>query len=90
MPVATSDKATLRQIQSDISSKRPQYAVNKAKKKPQYCAGQTASVSPLLENKCETIGISKADQSNTRIDDFGNMNIGVMGGGARAYKGAFD
>ena len=31
----------------------------------------------MLENICEDIGMSKADQSNTRQDAFGNMAIGV-------------
>ena len=31
----------------------------------------------MLENICANIGISKADQSNTQVDSFGNMNIGV-------------
>ena len=34
-------------------------------------------VQPMLENICANIGISKADQSNTQVDSFGNMNIGV-------------
>lgn len=86
VPVATNDRATLRSIQSDIAQKRPEYLKKKATKKVQYCAGQTAAVTPLLENKCETIGLSKADQTNTQRDDFGNMNIGVFGGGERFYK----
>ena len=77
VPIATNDKATLRSIQADIAVKRPQYSTIKLKKKPQYCAGQTASVTPMLENICENIGLSKADQSNTMRDEFGNMNIGV-------------
>mmetsp|Transcript_64161 Transcript_64161/g.169532 ORF Transcript_64161/g.169532 Transcript_64161/m.169532 type:complete len:133 (+) Transcript_64161:147-545(+) len=75
VPVATSDKASLAQIQQQISFKRPQSAM-KVKKAPQYCAGQMASVQPMMENICANIGISKADQSNTRVDTFGNMNIG--------------
>lgn len=86
VPVATNDKATLKSIQGDIATKRPQYAKMKATRKVQYCAGQTSSVTPLLENKCETIGLSKADQTNTQRDEFGNMDIGVYGGGAKVYK----
>jgi len=86
VPVATNDRATLKSIQGDIAVKRPEYLKKKKTNKVQYCAGQTASVTPLLENKCEIIGISKADQTNTQRDEFGNMNIGVMGGGDRVYK----
>jgi hypothetical protein len=103
VPVATSDKASLAEIQADITRKRPQSEL-KRRKPPQYCAGQTASVSPMLENVraarppghlrfccacppcsghvrqvCANVGISKADQSNTRVDAFGNMNIGQYG-----------
>ena len=77
VPVATSDRATLQAIQSDIADRRPQYRAVKAKKKPaQYCAGQTASVQPMLENICAEYGLSKADQSNTAQDEYGNMVIG--------------
>lgn len=75
VPVATNDKASLAAIQKDIAFKRPQSAM-KVKKAPQYCAGQMASVQPMMENICANIGISKADQSNTRVDAFGNMNVG--------------
>ena len=67
VPVATSDRATLSAIQTDIQRKRPQSAL-KAKKAPQYCAGQTSAVSPMLENVCANIGVSKADQSNAMAD----------------------
>ena len=67
VPVATSDTATLSAIQGDIQRKRPQSAL-KAKKAPQYCAGQTSAVSPMLENVCANIGVSKADQSNAMVD----------------------
>jgi len=75
VPVATNDRATLAEIQREISYKRPQSAM-KVKKAPQYCAGQMASVQPMMENICSNIGTSKADQSNTRSDAFGNMNVG--------------
>ena len=120
VPVATSDKETLAEIQQGISYKRPQSAM-KVKKAPQYCAGQMSSVQPMMENVscrtskravcagracvspfgtvrdratpptpcatptppapcarqiCANIGTSKADQSNTRVDSFGNMNVG--------------
>lgn len=76
-PVATSDTATLSQIQADIERKKgATYTKNKAKKAPQYCAGQTSSVSPMMENICQNIGASKADQTNTRKDAFGNMVVG--------------
>ena len=79
VPVATNDKATLKGIQSDIAERRPQYRAVKAKKKPaQYCAGQTSSVQPMLENICAEYGLSKADQSNTAQDEFGNMQIGLF------------
>merc|ERR1711939_766254 len=71
-----SDTATLQEIQADILRKRPQNAL-KAQKPPQYCAGQTSAVSPFLENRCQVIGVSKADQSNAMVDGFGNMNVGV-------------
>ena len=76
VPVATSDKASLAAIQDEISRKRPANPM-KMKKPPKYCAGQMASVQPMMENVCANIGISKADQSNTMVDEFGNMNIGV-------------
>ena len=79
MPVATNDRATLKSIQKDIQTKRPTaYAKGQSKKKPQYCAGQMASVQPMMENICSTYGISKADQSTTARDEFGNMNIGIF------------
>ena len=67
VPVATSDKATLAAIQDEISRKRPQSEL-KRKKPAQYCAGQTAAVSPMMENRCQNIGVSKADQSNAMTD----------------------
>jgi hypothetical protein len=76
VPVATSDKESLREIQSDIQRKRPQSALQ-LKKQPQYCAGQMSNVQPMMENICSNIGLSKADQSNTRKDEFGNMNVGA-------------
>ena len=87
VPVATSDVDTLAQIQKDIARKRPQNA-NKPTKAPQYCAGQTASVTPMLENVCANIGVSKADQSNTMLDEFGNMNIGVFAEKSRLANAA--
>ena len=36
----------------------------------------TGNVTPMYENICSNIGVSKADQSNTMADAFGNMNIG--------------
>ena len=36
-----------------------------------YCAGQTAGVQPMLENICAEYGLSKADQSNTAMDEYG-------------------
>ena len=62
-----SDKETLQDIQAAIARKRPQNP-NKPKKAPQYCAGQTASVTPMYENMCANIGVSKADQSNSMAD----------------------
>ena len=77
VPVATNDRATLAAIQGDIERKRGSSYTSKKGKKAQYCAGQTSGVQPMLENICANIGISKADQSNTQVDSFGNMNIGV-------------
>lgn len=49
IPIATNDKATLAEIQREIAYKRPQSTM-RAKKPPQYCAGQMASVQPMMEN----------------------------------------
>jgi hypothetical protein len=35
----------------------------KKKVKVAYCAGNTSSVTPFLENACSTFGVSKADQT---------------------------
>ena len=77
VPIATDDRATLAAIQTGIERKRGASYTSKKGKKAQYCAGQTSGVQPMLENICANIGISKADQSNTQVDAFGNMNIGV-------------
>mmetsp|Transcript_135 Transcript_135/g.486 ORF Transcript_135/g.486 Transcript_135/m.486 type:complete len:144 (-) Transcript_135:708-1139(-) len=77
-PVATSDRETLAQIQADIAKKRPR-SERLAKKPPQYCAGQMSMVSPMMENMCANIGTSKADQANTKLDSYGNMNVGEFG-----------
>ena len=42
VPVATSDKATIRAIQSDIADRRPQYRAVKAKKKPAQCCAMSS------------------------------------------------
>lgn len=62
-----SDTSALQEIQAGIAKKRPSYN-QKAQKAPQYCAGQTAAVSPMMENRCQNIGVSKADQSNAMTD----------------------
>lgn len=62
-----SDTTALQEIQAGIAKKRPQSEL-KAKRAPQYCAGQTAAVSPMMENRCGIIGVSKADQSNAMTD----------------------
>ena len=67
VPVATSDRETLAQIQADIRKRRPQSSL-RPERAPQYCAGQTSAVTPMLENVCANIGVSKADQSNTMTD----------------------
>ena len=67
VPVATSDRATLAAIQGDIRKKRPP-SPYKPEKAPQYCAGMTGNVTPMYENICSNIGVSKADQSNTMAD----------------------
>ena len=85
MPVATSDRESLAEIQSDINKKRPRSELQ-LKKQPQYCAGQTSGVQPMLENICANIGVSKADQSNTRQDTFGNMVIGAESAEFKRYK----
>lgn len=82
-----SDRETLASIQADIERKRP-INPNKVRKQAQYCAGQTSGVQPMLENICSNIGISKADQSNTRVDTFGNMVIGVESEEYKRYKAA--
>lgn len=45
---------------------------NKAGSAGKYCAGQTANVSPMMENICVRIGTSKADQATQYIDEFGS------------------
>ena len=82
-----SDRETLASIQAGIERKRPTNP-NKVRKAPQYCAGQTSGVQPMLENICSNIGISKADQSNTMADTFGNMVIGVESEEYKRYKAA--
>ena len=89
VPVATNDRATLAEIQQDIRRKRP-LPTNKPEKAPQYCAGQTASVTPMLENICSNIGASKADQSNSMTDAFGNMNVGSYTSMTGAERAAAD
>lgn len=37
-----------------------------------FCAGQTANVSPMMENLCVRIGTSKADRATQVIDEFGS------------------
>jgi hypothetical protein len=64
VPVATNDRATLQSIQDDLDKKRPERM--KKKVKAAYCAGNTASVTPFLENACATFGVSKADQTTGR------------------------
>jgi hypothetical protein len=61
VPVATSDVDTLAEIQRDLDRKRPERL--KKGTKVMYCAGDTAWVSPHLENACTTFGASKADQT---------------------------
>jgi len=61
VPVATNDRATLQSIQEDLDKKRPERM--KKKVKVAYCAGNTSSVTPFLENACSTFGVSKADQT---------------------------
>ena len=87
VPVATNDRESLAQIQRDIQKKRPS---SKPAKAPQYCAGQTSAVTPLLENRCGIIGVSKADQSNSMTDAFGNMNIGSYTTSTGAERAAAD
>uniref|UniRef100_A0A6T0DSM7 Uncharacterized protein n=2 Tax=Chrysotila carterae TaxID=13221 RepID=A0A6T0DSM7_CHRCT len=76
VPTATSDRQSLAEIQAEIARKRPRSELQK-KRKPQYCAGQMGTVQPMMENICENIGLSKADQSNTLPDAYGNMNVGA-------------
>jgi len=61
VPVATSDVDTLREIQEELDRKRPERLRKKAK--IVYCAGDTAWVTPYLDNACTEFGISKADQT---------------------------
>jgi hypothetical protein len=72
VPVATNDRATLQSIQDDLNRKRPERTRKKVK--AVYCAGNTSSVTPLLENACSEFGISKADQTT------GNTIEEIMGG----------
>jgi hypothetical protein len=62
------DTTALQEIQAGIARKRPTYSQKAATKVPQYCAGQTSAVSPMMENRCVNIGVSKADQSNAMAD----------------------
>lgn len=71
------DTTALQEIQAGIARKRPTYSQKAATKVPQYCAGQTSAVSPMMENRCVNIGVSKADQSNAMADSYGNMNVGA-------------
>jgi len=87
VPVATDDRASLAEIQKDIRRKRPASAM-KPERTPQYCAGQTSAVTPMMENICSNIGVSKADQSNTMTDAFGNMNIGSYTSASGAERAA--
>jgi len=80
-----SDKETLADIQKEIAAKRPAYS-RKPAKAPQYCAGQMSAVSPMYENMCANIGVSKADQSNSMADSFGNMNVGTSTSAAEREK----
>jgi hypothetical protein len=62
--VATDDRATLQEIQDSLDRKRPERLKRKAK--VAYCAGDTAWVTPSLENACTSFGVSKADQTTGR------------------------
>jgi len=64
VPVATSDRETLQEIQEDLNRKRPERMKRNAK--VVYCAGDTAWVTPYLDNACTTFGASKADQTTGR------------------------
>lgn len=89
VPVATNDRESLAEIQKGITVKRPM-SRNKPQKAPQYCAGQTSAVTPMLENRCQIIGVSKADQSNAQADAFGNMNVGAYTSMSGAERAALD
>jgi hypothetical protein len=39
-----------------------------------YCAGNTALVTPMMENICENIGATKADQATTYKNVGDNLN----------------
>jgi len=86
VPVATSDVASLAEIQADIRRKRPQSTL-KPEKPAQYCAGQTANVSPMYENICGNIGVSKADQSNSMTDSCARRHVAsfLAGTGGRHF-----
>ena len=71
------DTSALQEIQAGIAKKRPSYN-QKAQKAPQYCAGQTAAVSPMMENRCQNIGVSKADQSNAMADSCASARPAAM------------
>ena len=58
------DRETLQEIQEDLNRKRPERMKRNAK--VVYCAGDTAWVTPYLDNACTTFGASKADQTTGR------------------------
>lgn len=41
-----------------------------------YCAGKPESNDPRYEVICDIVGATKADQSNTIVDEFGNSDVG--------------
>jgi len=45
--------------------------------KPVYCAGLQSQNQPMYVNMCDIVGPTKADQSNTEIDSFGNAVLGA-------------
>jgi len=45
---------------------------NKAGTAGKFCAGQTSTVSPMMENLCVRIGSTKADRATQLIDQFGS------------------
>jgi len=79
--------AELAEERAEKESKKQRYAKIKAEMlaekakpdapKPVYCAGLQSQNQPMYVNMCDIVGPTKADQSNTEIDSFGNAVLGA-------------